>query len=153
MDELNRSFEVLKLIKRVSQLMKHEIHKNMGEMELNLTAPQGMLVGILAHHGPQKVSDLSERMSLSNSTVSGIIDRLEKLGYVQRVRSQEDRRIVMIDLIPERRETMGCKFKAIDEFLAKRIEASSMEELEEIIRGLNTLERVMTRREGVESKK
>ncbi len=153
MDELSKSFEVLKLIKRVSKLMKQEFHKNMGEMALKLTPPQGMMAGILAHHGPLKVSDISERMSLSNSTVSGIVDRLEKMGFVKRVRSEEDRRVVMIDLVPELKDTMSNKFKAVDEILSQRIETASAEEIEEILRGLHTLERVMSRHEGVENKK
>lgn len=153
MDELGKSFEVLKLIKRVSKLMKQEFNKNMVDMNLKFTPPQSMVTGILVHHGPLKVSDLSERMNLSNSTVSGIVDRLEKMGYVKRIRSEEDRRVVMIDIVPELRETFKEKFKAIDEFLSQRIESSSEEEIEEILRGLHTLERVMSRHEGVETKK
>jgi DNA-binding MarR family transcriptional regulator len=149
-NELNQSFEVLKLMKRVSQKMKQQIHANMGE--LNLTAPQGMMIGILSHHGAQKVSDLSERMYLSNSTVSGIIDRLEKCGCVERIRSQEDRRVVMIDLVPEFKKTIGSKFKEVDEIMAKTISQATPEEMAEIIRGLSTLDRVMTASEGVEQK-
>lgn len=148
MDELNRSFEVLKLIKRVSENMKQEIHKQFGEM--NLTAPQGMLIGTLAKNGPTKVTDLSEKMCLSNSTVSGIIDRLEKCGHVQRIRSQEDRRVVVIDLTPEFRSTIGGQFRIVDEMMAKVIARASAEEMEDIIKGLAALDRVITLYKGAE---
>ena len=148
MDELNRSFEVLKLIKRVSENMKQEIHKQFGEM--NLTAPQGMLIGTLTKNGPTKVTDLSEKMCLSNSTVSGIIDRLEKCGHVQRIRSQEDRRVVVIDLTPEFRSTIGGQFRIVDEMMAKVIAKASAEEMEDIIKGLAALDRVITLYKGAE---
>lgn len=148
MDELNRSFEVLKLIKKVSESMKQEIHKQFGEM--NLTAPQGMLIGTLAKNGPTKVTDLSEKMCLSNSTVSGIIDRLEKCGHVQRIRSQEDRRVVVIDLTPEFRSTIGGQFRIVDEMMAKVIAKASAEEMEDIIKGLAALDRVITIYKGAE---
>lgn len=148
MDELNRSFEVLKLIKKVSESMKQEIHKQFGEM--NLTAPQGMLIGTLAKNGPTKVTDLSEKMCLSNSTVSGIIDRLEKCGHVQRIRSQEDRRVVVIDLTPEFRSTIGGQFRIVDEMMAKVIARASAEEMEDIIKGLAALDRVITIYKGAE---
>ena len=139
---------MLKLIKRVSENMKQEIHKQFGEM--NLTAPQGMLIGTLAKNGPTKVTDLGEKMCLSNSTVSGIIDRLEKCGHVQRIRSQEDRRVVVIDLTPEFRSTIGGQFRIVDEMMAKVIAKASAEEMEDIIKGLAALDRVITLYKGAE---
>lgn len=150
MESLNRSFEVLKLIKRVSQGIKQEIHKQFGEM--NLTAPQGMLIGTLTKNGPMKVKDLSEMMCLSNSTVSGIIDRLEKSGHVERVRSEEDRRVVMIDVTPKTRECTGERFKGMDSLMTQIIDYSIDDEVEDIIKGLAALDRVISRYKGVEQK-
>lgn len=151
MDEMNLSFEVLKLMKRVTQNMKQEMHRRFGD--LKLTAPQGMMVGTLAKQGPMKVSDLSEAMGLSNSTVSGIIDRLEKMDYLQRIRSEADRRIVMVDLTPAFREKSGSHFKAVNELLAQMIEEADPEEVEEIVKGLRALDRVILRYKGVDQTK
>lgn len=149
MDELDRSFLVLKLIKRVSERMKKTFHKNYGEMKI--TAPQGMLIGILAKEGPLKVSDLSEKMLLSNSTVSGIIDRLEKMGHVERIRSEEDRRVVMVDLNKDFKCKMKSKFDKVDDILSNVMQYASSEELDSIIFGLKTLNEVFIRYEETQN--
>ncbi len=45
--------------------------------------------------------DLAEKMHVAESSVGRLIDRLERDGYVERVRSQEDRRVVTLELLPE----------------------------------------------------
>ncbi len=92
-------YEILKNLKTVQQALKHQIHGHF--KSLNMTAPQGMMIFMLAKTGPLKISEISEKMSLSNSTVSGIVDRLEKTGYVRRERSEKDRRVVRVVLTDE----------------------------------------------------
>lgn len=64
----------------------------------NLTGPQLTVVKILESVGDLSLSDLSERIRAQNSTVTGIIDRMEREGLVVRARSREDRRVVHIKL-------------------------------------------------------
>ena len=46
--------------------------------------------------GPVPISALAERTGSANSTVSGIVDRLEKLGLARRQRSETDRRVIYV---------------------------------------------------------
>jgi DNA-binding MarR family transcriptional regulator len=46
--------------------------------------------------GDLSLSELSEKMSARNSTITGIVDRMERDGLVVRERSQSDRRVVLI---------------------------------------------------------
>jgi DNA-binding MarR family transcriptional regulator len=64
----------------------------------NLTGPQLTVVKILENIGDLSLSELSDKIRAQNSTVTGIIDRMEREGLVQRVRSKEDRRVVRIHL-------------------------------------------------------
>jgi DNA-binding MarR family transcriptional regulator len=64
----------------------------------NLTGPQLTVVKLLETMGDLSLSDLSERIRAQNSTVTGIIDRMEREGLVTRARSTEDRRVVLIQL-------------------------------------------------------
>ena len=68
MEETSKAIEIIKTIKQVGHSMKKNIHKQYKDM--NITGPQGMLIGTLAHCGEMKISDLSEKLGLSNSTVS-----------------------------------------------------------------------------------
>ena len=63
-----------------------------------LTGPQVTAVKMLESLGDLSLSALSERMSAKNSTVTGIVDRMERDGLVQRIRSETDRRVVLIRL-------------------------------------------------------
>lgn len=143
MDEVNATYEILKLMKRVTETMK----KNFGKQfsELKLTGPQGMLIGILVHFGEMKISDLSEKMGLSNSTVSGILDRLENNGFIERTRSENDRRVIIVRLSPEYKEKVECHFKLLDELFSNILSKGEKEEIERILIGFQTLDELVNR--------
>src|SRR5690606_17448630 len=62
--------------------------------QYQLTIPQIAVIVLLNEHKEMSISDISQKMGLSKSTVSGIIDRMERMGIVRRKRSDQDRRIV-----------------------------------------------------------
>jgi DNA-binding MarR family transcriptional regulator len=66
--------------------------------QAELTGPQLTVLKMLEGVGDLSLSGLSERIRAQNSTVTGIIDRMEREGLVARVRSTEDRRVVHIRL-------------------------------------------------------
>jgi DNA-binding MarR family transcriptional regulator len=145
MGDVSKAVEVVQLMKKVMSKMKHRVGNHFKEMKL--TGPQGMLMGTLAHHGEMKVSDLSEKLGLSNSTVSGILDRLENQGLVERTRSKEDRRVVYIKVTDEFRKQFLNNFEEINRMVEQMMDKATPEELDIILKGMNTLEKVMDRQE------
>lgn len=141
MEELNNGLKVLKLMKQVMSSMRHNTVHHFREMQL--TAPQGMLVGTLARFGKMKVSDLGERLELSNSTVSGIIDRLEKQGLVERIRSEEDRRVVYVDVTPDFRKNFHEHFSETGKIFESVMKKATPEETAAIIKGLEILKKLI----------
>jgi len=63
-----------------------------------LTGPQLTVVKMLETLGELSLSRLSEKIRAQNSTVTGIVDRMEREGLVARARSTSDRRVVQITL-------------------------------------------------------
>jgi DNA-binding MarR family transcriptional regulator len=63
-----------------------------------LTGPQWTVLGALAASGDLSLSALSEQIRAKNSTVTGIVDRMVREGWVSRVRSVRDRRVIHIRL-------------------------------------------------------
>lgn len=143
MEEVSKAVAVVQLMKKVMAKIKQEIGSHFKEM--NLTGPQGMLMGTLAHHGEMKVSELSEKLGLSNSTVSGILDRLENQGLVERTRSKEDRRVVYIKVTHEFRKHSEKHFEEINKVVEKMMDKATPEELDTILEGMETLRNVMER--------
>lgn len=66
--------------------------------EFGLTGPQLTVLKLLETFGDLSLSSLSERIRAQNSTVTGIIDRMEREGLVRRERSTQDRRVIHIRL-------------------------------------------------------
>ena len=66
--------------------------------ESGITVQQQLLVLELSRHDGLSLKDLSRHMGLSHSTVSGIVDRLERRRLVSREADERDRRITRIYL-------------------------------------------------------
>jgi DNA-binding MarR family transcriptional regulator len=60
--------------------------------EHGLTGPQVTVMALLVSKGPLSLTDLSRSLSMSHSTASGIVDRLETRGLVRRTADAADRR-------------------------------------------------------------
>lgn len=141
----NNGISIVKLLKNVMDTMKRNIEDEFKEM--NLTGPQGMLIGILSKYEEMKISDISQKMGLSNSTVSGIVDRMEKQGYIERIRSKEDRRVVHVKITPSFKEKSKNNFSKVENKIDDIIKNGTKEEIEKIYEGLETLKKVLDRNE------
>ncbi|HEY3895346.1 MAG TPA: MarR family transcriptional regulator [Pseudonocardiaceae bacterium] len=61
-----------------------------------LTGPQVSVMAHLVMNGPATVTELGRELGTGHSTVSGIVDRLQARGLVQRVQDDTDRRYTRI---------------------------------------------------------
>lgn len=141
MDELKESLELTKLFREIMYLVRNNMSKGFDGYEI--TMPQGMVIGNLGKFGKMKISELSGRLGLSNSTVSGIIDRLEKQGMVERSRSLDDKRVVYVSLSTKFEELHKGFHKSFEEKILSLVNKGTPEELNKIIDGLNTLKRLL----------
>ena len=64
----------------------------------NVSFAQFFLLGYLANENYLTMTDISKKMGHSTAAATGLVDRLEKLGYVQRLHASEDRRKVMVQI-------------------------------------------------------
>jgi len=64
--------------------------------ETDITAPQLDILVCLHRGGSLPLNEIAKRLLLSGGNVTGVVDRLERDGFVKRIRSTEDRRIVNI---------------------------------------------------------
>ncbi|MFP6683659.1 MAG: MarR family transcriptional regulator [Polyangiaceae bacterium] len=97
--------------------------------QFGLTGPQLTVIKLLEQFGDLSLSSLSERIRANNSTVTGIIDRMERSELVQRERSASDRRMVHIRLTKK------------GHHLASQIEVEPMKVFRDALRALPPAER------------
>ncbi|MBF6078574.1 MarR family transcriptional regulator [Nocardia beijingensis] len=85
----------------------------------NLTASQGKALTVL-RRGPVAMRALAETLACDASNVTGIINRLEKRGFVRRETSTSDRRVTNLVITPEGEQvidTIRAKMRATREGL------------------------------------
>lgn len=63
-----------------------------------LTGPQLWALKTLAREGPLPVGRLAAALAVHQSSISLLLDRLERRGFVRRVRGHPDRRVVRVEL-------------------------------------------------------
>ncbi len=66
--------------------------------QFGLTGQQSLVMRLLLNNGSLSSADLSRLMYVTPSNMTGIIDRLEKKGLIERVRKEGDRRVALITL-------------------------------------------------------
>ncbi len=142
MENLNESTKVANLFQEVIILFKQSMSKVFEDS--GITAPQGMVLGFLSKENKIKITELSSKLSLPNSTVSGIVDRLEKQGMVVRERCEEDRRVVYVSIAPQFKE-MHQNFREKWKLnLENMMFQSTSEDLNDIYQGLNILKKLLS---------
>jgi DNA-binding MarR family transcriptional regulator len=89
--------------------------------ELNITSVQAMVLGFLDDEDRITSSELGKRTELDSATLTGILDRLEVAGFIERKGNPDDRRSIRIHLTKQgklmSREATRVITEANSEFL------------------------------------
>lgn len=110
--------EVLVALRRV--IRATDLHSRRLVKTASVTGPQLLLLQTLANKGDITISELARDMSLSQATVTTILDRLQRRELVARVRSETDRRKVYPRLTEHGRKILSSAPMALqDNFVRK----------------------------------
>jgi len=128
---MNLAYTADLLVKRISGLLQ----------QYGLSPASGLVLSILADsESPLPPNKIADRLILSRATVTGLIDSLEKRGYVRRQPHQSDRRMLMIKLT-EAGKKVAHDFRPIVHQHQKRwLEAFSDKEQQQLIDLLQSLQ-------------
>ena len=86
------------LISKVCQKLITNLQKSFSESGIEVTPIQVMLLFFLQQNNGLSLTQISQGLTLENPTVTGLIDRLEKSGYVKRSDHPSDRRVYLVHL-------------------------------------------------------
>lgn len=101
---MSRIDEVLVALRRV--IRATDLHSKHLSKTTGLTAPQILLLQSIQNKGNVTIGELANDVSLSQATVTSILDRLEKRALVYRARSQTDKRKVHAHLTAQGEEVL-----------------------------------------------
>ena len=110
-----------------------------------LTGPQISLIRSLVTDGSATVTELARRLSLSHSTTSEIVDRLQARGLVTRESDPNDRRYTRVQATP----SVQGYTRDLEENpygrLTRALDAASPDERQAVLEGLKTLRSILAR--------
>jgi MarR family 2-MHQ and catechol resistance regulon transcriptional repressor len=92
-----------------------------------------MILEALLHKGPLTMTAICEKVLLTNASMTAAVDRLQKLGYVERKANAEDGRSKLVVLTRS------------GEKLIAKLFAQHEKDIEEMMRGVSAAERVQLR--------
>lgn len=140
--ETEDSAQVLISLRRIMRAI--DLHSRQLKQKHNLTGPQLIVLREIVRQDGITTGELAHRASLSNATITGIVDRLEKRGLVERNRGDKDRRQVLVRITESASELLKSappllqeRFLASLESLDKRQRVEMLAMLQRVARMMN----------------
>jgi len=134
---MERHEEVLIALRRIIRAIDLQSKSLM--QRSGLTGPQLLLLQAVARMGEETAGNLAKEISLSQGTVTSILDRLERRGLIRRVRGDSDKRKVFVSLSDHGREVLALSPTLLQEHFIRSFQG--LKEWEQSL-VVSTLQRV-----------
>ena len=144
-DNSKHSFESVASMEKELRYISHLIKQKGREILSNytITPPQFVALQWLHESGDMTIGDLSNKMYLAFSTTTDLVDRMEKNELVQRVRDEQDRRVVRIHLLPEGERIIQEVIDKRQNYLRELLQDFEVDEAQELLKLLKKLHLLM----------
>lgn len=128
---MNLVFTADLLVKRISDLLQ----------PFDLSPASGLVLSILADtDSPLPPNKIADRLIISRATVTGLIDSLERRGYVRRLPHPSDRRMLLIELTDTGRQVAHAFRPVVHQHQKTWLEVLSEQEQGQLIDSLQRLQ-------------
>lgn len=114
---------VLNALRRICRAL--DVHSRELARECDLTSPQLMCLRVLGDAGTMMPSEMARAVSLSQATVTGILDRLSQRKLITRRRNPRDKRRVIVRLTDSGRDLLDSAPSPLHGGLAEALRAMS----------------------------
>ncbi|WP_439098713.1 MarR family winged helix-turn-helix transcriptional regulator [Metabacillus sp. HB246100] len=135
-DRQDKMYEMEALMRHVYKKLRQEMNT---VYENELSRNEFFILKTLFETGSKKASDLSKLLNVSASHITAVTDVLIEKEWIERVRSDKDRRIVDIHLTEEGKKTLELFEKKKTNFLLNKFENLNDLEIESFIQVLKKL--------------
>lgn len=125
---------------------QHEIFQTFsaGLAQFNITPGQYGVLGCLWERGSCTPKEIAQILHLENSTISGVLDRMQKRGLIDRVVDPNDRRSVRVVTTEEGAAMRDDVLKLIDELNAEILGGFTAEQRSTLISCLQKISKLDT---------
>lgn len=131
---------VIHITKRLRQIARElDKHSKHIQETYQVTVPQLMCLREIHAYGPISLGALRKIVFLNSSTVTGIVDRLEKRNFVRRTRVSKDRRKIHVEITDEGTRFIEEAPTPLQQQFIERLHAIDEEELQWILWAIEKL--------------
>lgn len=125
------------LVFTAQQKLRTHLNNALINEGIKVTTAQSGILFLLKQKNSRTMTELSQILSTDNSTITGLVDRLEKSGFVRRNASANDRRISHINITPqgiEEVEKAKVIIKKVNEEIKSGFTGEEMESFKKVLR-------------------
>lgn len=124
---------------------QHEVFQYMKRMlaQFDITPIQYGVLGCIWEFDMHNPKDIASHMGVENSTISGILERMENKGLIRRMIDSSDRRFIHIELTDISRELevpVRTVVSEVDQVVLKKFSDEEVELLKNMLRKIATLD-------------
>ncbi len=145
---MSKAMDIRDLLKKLNRSFGLLITRDLAKF--GITVPQGLVLKQISD-GRKTIGQISKSIGLSYSTVSGIIDRLERDEWVIRIRDDADRRVIWIEKTNKVEEVKKQIPVFQENYYAELLQDLSEQELDQIVHSLVVLTRQLEKKEEEKS--
>lgn len=125
MDGYNKIKEIMKSFREINRGFFHLLNEE--TEQIGVTVMQFKVLRTLQEEPNISLGELADRLQVGNSTMSGIVERLVKAGYLLRERSEDDRRTLLLRLTEEGKERQNQTYDIFMKRMSKILEIPDKE--------------------------
>jgi DNA-binding MarR family transcriptional regulator len=103
------------------------------------------VMSMLDRHGELPMSRVAELLGVSDSNATGLVDRMEEHGFVERVRHPEDRRVVLVRISDRGRQILADVEVLRDDLIVRIMGRLDTAQLERLAAALNDVASVVAK--------
>ncbi len=130
-EDINQSLKLFIVLSRAHKAITEQTNHFFQANGVNPT--EFAVLELLYHKGKQPLQKIGGKILLASGSITYVIDKLEKRGYITRVNSPSDRRITYAEISETGKEFMAAIFPEHEQNIHELTEALSSEEKDQAI--------------------
>jgi DNA-binding MarR family transcriptional regulator len=115
-------YEIERLLRDVSKEVRRKGREIL--VDFSITPPQFDALLLLQEYGDLTIGELSQKMYLAYSTTTDLVDRMERNELVERVRDQNDRRVVRLHMCEKGKQLIEKVLITRREYIMKALSSA-----------------------------
>lgn len=137
MGNKENSLKALTVILRASASITKMVKKDMDSYGVNPT--EFMVLELLYNKGPQAIQIIGNKVLLASSSITYVIDQLEKKDFVSRTQNPKDRRVTLVSLTESGTKLMDEIFPQHSLVIQELFQDLTDEELVQLIKHIKAI--------------